>query len=144
MKKNTLTTVIIAVIVAAIAFFAGTKYEQTQAASGRQFAAGNFQRNAARGGQGQRGFGGANVGEVVSIDNDSITLKLMDGSSKIVNISGSTTYSKTASASKTDIKSGDRIAAIGTPNSDGSITAQNIQLNPMFRGPGRISPTPSQ
>jgi hypothetical protein len=86
---------------------------------------------------GGRGAGGANVGEIVSMDANSVTIKLQDGSSKIINLSSSTTYSKTDTASKTDLKTGDRIAAFGTPNSDGSITAQNIQVNPMFRiGPG--------
>jgi hypothetical protein len=66
----------------------------------------------------------------------------MDGSSKIVNISPSTTYSKTDTGSKSDLKTGIRVAAIGSPNSDGSVTAQNVQINPMFRI--GESPTPSK
>jgi type 1 fimbria pilin len=146
-NKSILITIVVAIIVGAIAFFGGMKYQQTKTP---QFA-GQFFRNTqggpggfGQGGQrgGNRGFGGATVGEVVSQDASSITLKLMDGSSKIVNTSSSTTYSKTDTAAKTDIKTGARIAAIGTSNSDGSITAQNIQLNPMFRIGPRASGMP--
>lgn len=133
-----LTTVIIVIVVAAAAFFGGTKYQQTQAqgaGNNGQFAHGdaNGQGGARQGRFGGRGFGGATVGEILSVDTNSITVKLQDGSSKIVNISGSTTFSKTDTASKSDLKTGERIAAFGSANSDGSITAQNVQLNPMFR-----------
>lgn len=108
----------------------------------------------ARGGYrgGMRGrFGGAAIGKVVSSDSNSVTIQMQDGSSKIINITGSTTISKTATAAITDIQSGARIAAFGTTNSDGSINAQNIQINPMQRGGvpgsgqgGQSQPTQSQ
>lgn len=145
MKKNSLLiTIVVAVIVAAIAFFGGMKYQQSHAfarnanqAFGQNFGRRGQNGQSARAG-GRGGFGGANLGEIVSMDADSVTIKLQDGSSKIINLSSSTTYSKTDTASKSDLKTGDRIAAFGMSNSDGSITAQNIQVNPMFRtGPGR-------
>lgn len=135
-----LITVIIVVVVAAVAFFGGTKYQQTQAqgtANGGQFAHGGANGQDRQGGNAGRGrFGGATVGEILSIDANSVTVKLQDGSSKIINISGSTTFSKTDTASKSDLKTGERVAAFGLTNSDGSITAQNVQLNPMFRENG--------
>jgi Cu/Ag efflux protein CusF len=146
-KNNFMVTIIVAVIVAAVAFFGGMKYQQMQvtagvSANGSQYGQGG-QGQGGQGGQGgaRRGQfgnrnGGATVGEVVSLDANSITVKLQDGSSKIVNIAATTTYSKTDTASSTDVKSGDRIAAFGPSNSDGSITAQNIQLNPMFMNRG--------
>jgi len=142
MKNNSLIfTIIAVVIVGAIAFFGGMKYQQSQAA---QTNMGNGQ-FALRGQNGQaRRFGGANVGQIVSVDANSITLKLQDGSSKIINLSSNTTYSKTDSASKSDLKVGDRVAAFGTANSDGSIDAQNVQLNPMFRGSRNDTPQPTQ
>lgn len=150
MKKKSFsiwTTLIIAVIVGAAAFFGGVKYQEahgTTIGRGGQFAqaqGGN------RNGAGRRGgFGGATIGQIVAIDAKSITLKLPDGSSKIVNTSDSTTISKTDKAAKSDLTVGLRIAAIGASNTDGSITAQNIQINPMFRngGPGGQRPQPSQ
>jgi len=111
------------------------KYQQSQRGSNNNGFVQGAQRN--RNGQGNIGGGanggGATIGEIVSVDNNSIVVKLADGSSKIVNVADSTTFSKTDTASKTDVKAGDRIAVFGTAASDGSITAQNIQLNPMFR-----------
>ena len=100
-------------------------------------------------GAGRGRFGGATMGNVLSQDANSITIQLQDGSSKIINISGSTTFSKTDSASKSDIQNDMRIAAFGTNNSDGSVTAQNIQVNPPMsmragnKG-GQSSPQPTQ
>jgi hypothetical protein len=141
MKNNTLITVIVVLIVAAGAFFGGMRYQQSKALTnggfgqGRGQFAGRF--------SGQRASGRPVNGEIVSQDANSVTVKMQDGSSKIINISGSTTYSKTDTASKSDLKTGQQIAAFGAENSDGSLTAQNIQLNPMFRF-NQGSPRPSQ
>ena len=146
-NNNTLTMVIVAVVVAAVAFFGGMKYQQSKASANGAggFAQGGqgFQRGGGQRFGGARGAnGGATTGEIVSIDANSITLKLQDGSSKIVNLAGSTTFSKTDTASKSDLKTGDKIAVFGTSNSDGSVTAQNVQVNPAFRmGPGGKRPS---
>lgn len=128
----------IAVVVGALGFFGGMKYQESKAPMFRngQFAQ-TFQ-GGERSGSGQtrmttRAFGGATMGEITSLDDTSMTVKLQDGSSKIVNLSGSTTYNKAAEGSKSDLKVGDRVAAIGTPSSDGSVTAQSIQINPQMR-----------
>ena len=147
MKNNWIGTIIIVIVVAAAAFFGGMKYQQTQAvtnSNGNQY----MQNGLNQGGQngrfrGRGGIGRGAVGEIISQDANSVTIKLQDGSSKIVNITGSTTYSKTATASKSDLQTGTRIAVFGTNNSDGSITAQNVQINPMMRG-GFGSPRPTQ
>jgi hypothetical protein len=147
MKNNNLVVlVVVAVIVGAAAFFGGMKYQasKTVPANGfANFAQGNGFRTGANGQRlrngNRNGFGGATTGEIVSMDATSITVKLQDGSSKIINLSNATTYSKTDTASKSDLKTGERIAAFGTANSDGSISAQNIQLNPMFSNGPRPS-----
>jgi hypothetical protein len=147
MKNNLVITILVAVIVGGAAFFGGMQYGKSQATTGT----GLFAQN----GQGQRGTGrrlgngnGAPVtGKIVAQDATSITIQTQDGSQKIVDIAGSTTISKTSSGSASDLKSGDEIAAFGTTNSDGSITAQNVQINPMFRNGGRggsVSPQPSK
>lgn len=142
--NNFLLIAVVALIAAGIAFFGGIQFQKYQTRSTfSQFANGQNRINRMGGMMGQngnRGFGGAVVGEIAAIDNDSLTIKLPDGSSKIVNLSQSTTFSKTDTASKDELKTGIRVAAIGSTNSDGSISAQNIQINPMFRM-GRISPT---
>lgn len=70
----------------------------------------------------------------ISSDDKSITVKLQDGSSKIVLLTDTTSISKSTEGSKSDLKTGEKVAVFGTENSDGSVTAQNVQLNPILRG----------
>lgn len=134
MKNNQMLMVVIALIaIAGISFFGGMKYGQSQ---GRNLLGGQFQRGS-NAQFGRMGLGRATVGDIVSLDSNSITVKMADGTSRIVNLSSSTTYSKTDTSSKSDLKTGEKVAVFGTENSDGSVTAQNVQLNPMFRIPGR-------
>jgi hypothetical protein len=159
MKKNNYgVTILVAIVVAAAAFFGGMKYQETKAVASSQ--GGQFYTQGMKGGQGGQTIrqggqksgmmgGGATIGEILNVDGTSVTVKLSDGSSKIVNLSEKTTISKTATAAATELKAGEKIAAFGESNSDGSITAQNIQLNPMFRtnvegqaGQGMMKGTP--
>lgn len=147
-NKNLVLTAIIVTVVGVAAFYGGMIYQKTQVRNtfgqfAREGRTGQTQTGMMRNGT-NRGFGGAVVGEIVNIDNDSLTIKLQDGSSKIVNLSTSTTYSKTEAGAKTDLKVSTRVAAIGATNSDGSITAQNIQINPMFRMGARPSAEPTK
>jgi hypothetical protein len=138
MKNNNLViTIVVAVVVGVAAFFGGTMYQKSQTpANGGQFSQVSFQRG--QGGNFRRtgGAGNATMGEIASIDDKSMTVKLQDGSSKIVNLSDKTIFSKTSTASKTDFKVGDRVTAFGSAASDGSITAQMVSEggNAMFRG----------
>ncbi len=75
-------------------------------------------------------MGGGSVGEVVSKDETSLTLKLLDGGSKIVFLSASTTVNKMTAGSLEDVTSGTSVTVMGTPNQDGSLTASQIQLRP--------------
>lgn len=80
-------------------------------------------------------------GEIIESGNDSVTVKLVDGSSKIVLFSDKTEINKAQKAEVSDLKVGEKVMVVGQENSDGSMTAQNIQLNPIFRGQMEISPT---
>lgn len=131
-----------------VGFFGGYEYRnyllQKQRVTFTGGANGGFQRFIAGGNRGgANGFfrGGAVQGSILSMDSGSITIKLADGSTKIVILSGSTTYSNTQVASQSDLKTGSEVAVFGTPNSDGSVTANNIQINPMFIRP-QGSPLP--
>lgn len=132
MKKVNIAIVILAVIIASgVGFFTGMKYQQSRRPSFfRQFGTGQGARN----GQGVRGGFRPVQGEIISTDEKSITVKLADGSSKIIILSENTQINKAARAGKDELKVGEKVAIFGTENSDGSITAQNIQLNPEFRG----------
>lgn len=72
-------------------------------------------------------------GEIIDKDNKSITVKLPDGQTKIVLLSEKTVVRKTQEGKTDDLKKGETVAVFGNENSDGSVTAQNIQLNPQFR-----------
>lgn len=95
-------------------------------------------RTGGQNGVGMMNRGGVN-GSILSMDDKSITVKLVDGSSKIILFSTSTTYSNTVTSSKNDLKTGVEVAIFGTTNSDGSITATSVQLNPAF---GKTAPSP--
>lgn len=73
------------------------------------------------------------VGEIISTDGTSMTVKLADGSTKIVLYSDSTMVNKAAQGSKDDLKNQEHVVVIGTTNPDGSITATSIQLGQMVR-----------
>ncbi len=135
MKNSLIITIIVAVIVGAGAFYAGMQYQKSQRPT---FGNGQFSRQFQNGQAGQsgarQGFGARPVtGEIISSDDKTVTVKMQDGSSKIVILSDKTSINKAAEATVADLKSGERISAFGTENPDGSITAQNIQLNPVFR-----------
>jgi len=55
-------------------------------------------------------------------------------SSKIVLLSDGTQINKAETVDKSELKSGVKVAVFGTENSDGSVTAQNVQVNPILRG----------
>lgn len=140
MKKSTIITIVLVVLVAVAAFFGGMKYQQSKSPfANRQ--TGNFQRNITGNGQLRNGNGGQNfrpvAGEITAMDDKSITVKSQDGSSKIVILSQSTSINKTDTAAKTDLQVGSTVSVFGTANSDGSITAQNVQLNPLIRQQGQ-------
>jgi hypothetical protein len=74
------------------------------------------------------GSGGFVSGSVISQDGDSITVKLADGSTKIVLVSGSTTINLSESGSMSDLAVGKDVSVTGSTNSDGSVTATRIQI----------------
>lgn len=145
-KNNLIIGVIVALVIGVAAgFFGGMQYQKSQSPS---FA--GFNGQGRQGGQFGQRFGGTNganrpvTGEILSNDGKSITVKLTDGSSKIVLISDKTAINKADKATVSDLKKGEKVAAFGTTNSDGSITAVSIQLNPQERMFQRPSGTPAQ
>lgn len=125
-----ITTIILALVIASIGFFGGIQYQKSQTP---QRGTGTFQRRL-----GQNQNEQAVRGEILSTDATSMTVKMQDGSSKLIILSGSTNITKQATGSKDDLKQEQEVVVFGSTNSDGSVTAQVVQLNPMFR----ISPRP--
>lgn len=140
MKNNMIMMIVAVIVVGACGFFAGMKYQETKSSGSnfpRQFQGGTGAgggRQVGQNGQGRLAGGGRPiVGEILSLDDKSITVKLQDGSSKIVLLPDTVTVSKTDQGSKSDLKAGVKVGVFGTDNSDGSVTAQNVQINPAFR-----------
>lgn len=74
------------------------------------------------------------AGEVIALDDTTMTIKMPDGSSKIVLLSSTTTVSKSVDAPKTELKVGSKVAVFGAQNTDGSQTATQIELDPKLLG----------
>lgn len=141
-QKQQHTLLIAGAIVLALAggFFCGTQYQQTRPFGGmmRQFGVsgtgfGGTRNDGMQGRTGRMGIRPVS-GEIVKADDTSITVKSTDGSSRIVILSEKTEINKADTAVKSDLKAGEKVAVFGQENADGSVTAQNIQLNPVNRG----------
>jgi len=143
MKKIIPIIIALVIIIGGGAFYGGMKYGQSKNSS-NNFTNQNFQnltpaqRQQFSQGANRGNGSGSLTGEVISEDQQSLTVKMLDGSSKIVFFSDSTIVSKTAEGSTSDIKIGNQVMVSGQQNSDGSYTAKNIQIRPS------LSPTPTQ
>lgn len=138
MKKN-LILIIAFVVVAALAFYGGMKYGSSQNSQPSGAQSGQFGqfRNSSGTGSGRNGgsFGSGSVplsGQIISKDSGSLTLELRggnsSGSSRIVLFSSSTSVTKSAAGTLNDLTQGGNVTVIGKANSDGSITAESIQI----------------
>ncbi len=132
-----ITALILVVVAGAGGFFGGMKFQQsrrntlfTQTGNGN----GGMMRGTTgtRNGPASPRLGGFRpvAGEIIKSDDTSITVKLADGSSKIVLITEKTDIRKTNQGAKNDLTTGTQVAVFGSDNPDGSVTAQNVQINP--------------
>jgi hypothetical protein len=123
-NKSTIIFAVIALLVGAVAgFFGGKAYQASQTASLRSRYTGSFQ-----------GTGTANTnltsvrGQILSNDDNSMVVKLSDGSTKIVIFGASIPISKMTAGSSTDLTAGTSVTVMGITNSDGSVSAQSVQI----------------
>ena len=145
MKNKIIVIVVVALVAVLGAFWGGMKYgfskNQVAGRASGQFSNLTPEERQQRfmqagiggvgGRSGARNAGGFTAGVVISKDDKSITLKLQDGGSKIIFFSSSTMVAKAVGASVNDIVAGGQLVVTGTPNQDGSVTAQSLQI----RGP---------
>ncbi len=130
MNKTIIKILIAVVIAGGLGFYGGMKYGQgtNQPANSK-----NFQQIGGLNAGQKNGFQTGNgliSGEILSKDDKSITVKLQNGGSKIVFLSDATKIMKSTDASVSDLVTGKEVQVMGTANSDGSVTAQSIQLRP--------------
>lgn len=154
MKKNQYILILAALLIGAVSFFAGTRY---QSSKGSNLAESTLGKSAAQGqraqqaGQTNNKMGQANQqggmvnGEITSKDGQSLTVKMSDGSTKIVIIADSTSYKKSTDAVVADLTVGENVTVIGTTNTDGSVTAKTVTVGEtvMPIGQGRPEDLPS-
>ncbi|MDQ5952558.1 MAG: hypothetical protein QG626_687, partial [Patescibacteria group bacterium] len=132
MKNILLSVIATAVIVGGGAFYGGMEYAKSQTPTMGDFAP-NFGDidssqlpNMPGGGGFNRGgaaSGGFASGEILSIDDESITVKLPDGGSKLIFFSDASEITKSTEGSTEDLGAGKNITVMGTSNDDGSVTA---------------------
>ncbi|HVY67512.1 MAG TPA: hypothetical protein VHA30_01280 [Patescibacteria group bacterium] len=134
-------------------FFGGMKYQQAKTLKSFAGRVGQFTAQGARtGGQRPGGLaGGGNDfvnGQVVSKDTNTITVKLANGGSKVVVFGPSAQFRKAVDGTADDVSVGSSVTITGTDNSDGSITAQSVQIRTDQAGsqgaPMIPAPAPSQ
>lgn len=139
-KNQVIGAVVVLIIVGGGAFYAGMSYAGSQTPARSTFStaggAGGFAgRTGARGGAG----GGFTAGTIVSSGSGTISIQQQNGSStEIVLVGPSTQILKTVAGSASDLSVGTTVTITGTSNSDGSMTANSIQVRPAGMNiPGR-------
>lgn len=158
MKNKMIWFVVLAVVLIAGAFYGGMMYGQTpqalqslSAAQRQQLFAGARGANGAAGagsrmgGAANRanGAGGFANGEIIAQTDKNITVKLRDGSSKIVLLADNTKINKSVAGQKTDLATGSQVTVNGTANSDGTITAEGVTIMPVLAVPAPNTSNPA-
>jgi len=123
-NKQLIITFAIVIVFTGIGYFAGTKTSQNKGPGGMAGIKTTGNNNRAG------GMGGNITGEISSADEKSLTIKMTNGSSKIVLLTEKTSVNKATEAAVSDLKVGEKVVIFGSTNTDGSVTAQNVQLNP--------------
>ncbi|MFZ5363930.1 MAG: DUF5666 domain-containing protein [Patescibacteria group bacterium] len=141
MKKFLPVVIAIVIIIGGGAFYGGMKYAESKNSSFKRNGFPDFGKELPvdgqrfNGGAGRSTGGNFTSGEIISVDDRSLTVKFPDGGSKIIFFSDSTKITKLAEGIKEDLKVGETVTASGTANDDGSITAEVIQLRPVLENP---------
>jgi len=147
MAKKILPIIVLVIVVGGAAFYGGMKYAQNKASSGfvredlenlRNLSAEERQQRLQELGMGGRTMMQAEAGfvngEIITRDEQSITVELPDGGSKIIFFSESTKITKSVDGTGDDLKEGEQAFVSGKENSDGSYTATDIRIGDFQQG----------
>ncbi|MES2006641.1 MAG: DUF5666 domain-containing protein [Patescibacteria group bacterium] len=133
MKNKKIIAGVAAVVLLGGGFGGGYVFANSQSPKMPEFGkSGNGQFMMRTGGAGgtTRTVGNFTAGEIISRDANGVTIKMQDGSTKIVLVGASTQVMKSTSGTADDLKVGENVTISGSTNSDGSVTAQSVQLRP--------------
>ncbi len=128
---NRKTKIISFIIIVIVALYGGYKYGQSHppvSTNQNQLSFANGSSTGQFAGRAGRGVGGGVRGDIVKKDAQSLTISLPAGGSQIIWYSTSTDVQKTVTASADDLTVGQTVMVNGSANSDGSLTANSIQL----------------
>ena len=145
-KEKVFPIIGVALVVGTVGFFIGSKFGSGSRPASMQ---GDFQNLTAEqrqqrlqqfgggvsGGRQMGSDGGSISGEILSKDEKGVTVKLPDGGSKIVFFSDKTQIMKSTAGSISDVVVGGQVTVNGSSNSDGSVTAQSIQIRDRLINP---------
>lgn len=125
-KIKIIGLIIMLVLVSGGSFYGGMLYKTHQLQGQRTGLMGSRTSN--------RFTAGANFisGDITARDAQSITVKMRDGSSRIIFYSTTTDVGKFTAGSMDDLQIGKTVMVNGKTNSDGSVTAQSIQIRPLI------------
>jgi hypothetical protein len=135
MKNSIIIAIVVAVVVGAGSFYAGTALSKSRSGQSTGFVRGqmmngrgfNGQPNGARGGMQGNGFV---AGKIIAKDDQSITIESQGGGSKKIFFSTSTAVTKSTAGSPDDLSVGNSVIINGKASQDGSVSAQMIQIRP--------------
>lgn len=135
------TTVMISLLIGAAGFGGGVLYQRSLTPRPQLGANGNRMLSAGNNQFRQNGMGMRPIaGEILSSDATGVTLKLSDGSTKIVLIADAVAITASTPAARTDLVVGKQLTVFGTQNSDGTVKAQSVSLGQL---PISIAPSAS-
>ncbi len=129
---------VISALIAVFLMGGGIGYALPRGRAQPTFPAGS-QTGTARGGftarLGSQVSGGILVGSIAKTANGSLTLSTRDGSSHLVLLAPDTSILKSVAGTTTDLIVGENVLVTGSNNSDGSISAQTIDIRPAGSAP---------
>ena len=147
MNKKIISLVVGGIVLAGISFYAGNQYANSKNQSALSQNTTGAMRSGGVGQRGARVGGGSVNGQIIAKDASSITVELrsfgqnsgttptsgtpVSQGSKIVFYTDKTSVIKTVDGKVNDLVVGDQISVSGTANTDGSVSAQSIQIRPV-------------